>query len=131
MQQFNILFTDDEPICHDVIKLVLSKRSEYQIFSAYNGADTIKILQQDDQKIDLIFLDILLPDITGHEIYKIIKSNDNFINIPIIFQSGMNIETKEVQEILQEPNVSVIYKPYSNNILVNLIEEYHKKSLDI
>ncbi len=126
MQKYNILFIDDEPICHDVIRLVLSKNMQYNIISAYDGVSTISIIEKFNEKIDLIFLDIILPDIKGYALYKMLKSYDRFLDTPIVFQSGMSNNSNEIQEILQEKDVSILYKPYSNQILVKTIQDLIK-----
>lgn len=40
-------------------------------------------------KINLILLDVILPDTSGYELYQQIRTDKNLVDIPVIFQSGL------------------------------------------
>lgn len=123
----SILFVDDEHICHDAINLILNYTKNYRVISGYNGQEAIRLAKKHADEIDLILLDILLPDMSGYEIYKQLKADKNLARIPVIFQSGVSICNKKAQNILEEEGIFVINKPYSNEELVSTIERYTLK----
>lgn len=68
------------------LKKVLEQEN-YDISYAENGKDALTQLEKDPP--DLIILDIVLPDMDGFEVCKRIRSNDQFISLPILFYSAI------------------------------------------
>ncbi|MCE5221602.1 MAG: response regulator transcription factor [Clostridium sp.] len=66
----NILIIEDEKSVSDVVKAYLEKEG-YGVYSTENGLDGIEIFRK--QKIDLVILDLMLPDIDGEEVCKILR----------------------------------------------------------
>lgn len=68
----SILIIDDEKAILKVMEMNL-QREGYSVFTADNGNDGLKILQERD--IDVLLLDHQMPDINGLELLKIIKTD--------------------------------------------------------
>ncbi|AGF57536.1 DNA-binding response OmpR family regulator [Clostridium saccharoperbutylacetonicum] len=66
----NILIIEDEKSVSDVLKAYLEKE-EYGVFTTENGLDGIEIFRK--ERIDLVILDLMLPDIDGEEVCKILR----------------------------------------------------------
>ena len=62
---YNILITDDEQIAIDSLKFIISKNFESNVtlFTAQSGTDALQIINQ--EKIDIVFMDINMPGLTG------------------------------------------------------------------
>lgn len=75
-----ILLIDDQPDALNLLKNVLF---EYQIQTAKSGKEGI--LKAKEIKPDLILLDVMMPDIDGFEVCKILKNDVETADIPIIF----------------------------------------------
>jgi len=80
-----ILVVDDEPLNIQLISFSL--KGEYTILTALNGHDAISKLKEHSP--DLILLDVMMPDISGFDVCKIIKTNPSFVDIPVIFLTAM------------------------------------------
>lgn len=78
----NILIVDDEKEIADLVELYLENEN-YNIYKFYNSKEALECI--DNTKIDLAILDIMLPEIDGFNICKIIRQKFNF---PIIFLSA-------------------------------------------
>ena len=78
----NILVVDDDSKIIKVIKDFLEMEN-YNIYVAEDGKTALALL---GKKIDLIILDINLPDIDGIELCKKVR---NYLNVPIIFLSAI------------------------------------------
>ncbi|MCL2720216.1 MAG: response regulator [Treponema sp.] len=74
---------------------------------------------------DLILLDVDMPEMDGFEALSILKSNDKFKKIPVIFLTGMNDSESEKRGI-QIGAVDFIVKPFSAPELINRIENHTK-----
>lgn len=92
MQQ-TILIVDDEPANLRVLKEIL--KDNYRLVFAKSGADALRVVDQ--QRPDLILLDIMMPDMTGFEVCQTLKNDPIFAAIPIIFVTALNDEQDEAQ----------------------------------
>ena len=84
-----ILLVEDDPFLIDIYKDRLTEQG-FSIEVARKGEEIFDKLKK---KIDLILLDIVLPDISGWDILEKIKSDNRFKKIPVIILS--NIADKE------------------------------------
>ncbi|MCF6461971.1 response regulator transcription factor [Clostridium sp. Cult1] len=74
----NILVVDDEKLIVKGLKHSLEQQG-YKVFAAYNGSEALKTIEE--EKVDFIILDLMLPDIDGMMLCKKIRENHN---IPIL-----------------------------------------------
>ncbi|MVX62317.1 response regulator transcription factor [Clostridium chromiireducens] len=66
----NILIIEDEKSVSEVLKAYLEKEG-YGVYSTENGLDGIEVFRK--EKIDLVILDLMLPDIEGEEVCKVLR----------------------------------------------------------
>jgi len=107
-----ILIVDDEPINIQVLERALDNK--YDTFSANNGYDAIRLVKE--RKPDLILLDVMMPDLNGFDVCKIIKSDENFADIPILFLTAMDTISGEVTG-LQLGGIDYLSKPVNFDLL--------------
>lgn len=103
-----ILIIDDNPDIRNLIKTIL-KPLDFEIFLAASGTDGLKILA--DRPIDLIVLDIIMPEIDGFAVCRKIKKDPNTRDIPVIFLSVKD-ETESLVNGLKLGAVDYISKPF-------------------
>ncbi len=82
-----VLLIEDDPFLQDMIVRKV-KAEGIDIFSAINGEDAFKILEE--QKIDLVILDLLLPGLDGFEVLKKIRADERFKDLPINVFSNLS-----------------------------------------
>ncbi|MDD3924504.1 MAG: response regulator, partial [Erysipelotrichaceae bacterium] len=87
---YNILICDDDKDIVNALKIYLSAEG-YQIFEAYNGIEAINIVKEKD--IQLILLDIMMPQMDGIKATSILREQ---FNIPIIFLSAKSEDSDKV-----------------------------------
>ncbi len=101
-----ILVVDDDPITISLVKNIFKSEPMYTLIDAEKGEDALKII--DENKIDLIFLNIEMPDISGFEILKIVKGK---YDIPVVFLTGhKNVEI--IQEVTELDVEDYLTKPF-------------------
>ena len=78
-----ILCVEDNPDNMTLLKRVLESRG-YSLLEASNGLDAVAIAERED--VDLVLLDINLPDIDGYEVARRLRSSSNIslVTVPII-----------------------------------------------
>ncbi len=87
-----ILAVDDENTNLQLIDSALN--NEYEVVLAADGHDAISVLRE--YNVDLILLDIMMPDLNGFDVCKIIKSDPLLAEIPIIFLTALNTLENEM-----------------------------------
>ena len=88
-----LLVVDDEPNIIELIRMNLSK-SNFEIIPAYTGQEALDIVAH--KEVDLVLLDIMLPDIDGIEVLRRLRTNDKTADLPVIMLTARSEETDKV-----------------------------------
>ncbi len=72
------------------------KKEGYDILAAGNSVEAFKIIDDSKNKLDLILLDLLLPEVDGFMILERIRQNKDFLTIPVIVFSNLS-EEKDIK----------------------------------
>jgi len=115
---FNILVVDDEVNILELLKYNL-EGEEYKVITSESGYEAVNFAKQ--LKPDFILLDVMLPDMSGFEVCKILKSDTKTRNIPIIM---LTAKSEEVDKILglELGADDYITKPFSVKELLTRIK---------
>lgn len=127
---FNILTIDDSKFISHQYKKIFEVRN-YNVLSALNAKQGLEYLTE--SQINLIILDMELPDKHGLELLKEIKSDKKYKNIPLIVISS-NYEPELVRESLKSGASDFIRKPFNVEELVLKADyaiELNKKDIQI
>ena len=115
-----ILVVDDMTttllLIHDLLK------DTYEVKIAKSGTKALEILNAPND-IDLILLDVEMPDINGYEVCKILKNNEQTKNIPVIFVTARNSEEDE-EYGLNLGAIDYITKPFNKTITKLRLKNY-------
>lgn len=84
-KQKTIMIVDDTEMNIEI--LVEALQEEYELIVAINGLEAIEILEE--QKPDLVLLDIMMPEMDGYEVLKSIKNNLKLQDVPVILLSAI------------------------------------------
>ncbi len=88
-----VLLVEDEPDLNQTVTFNLDSEG-YSVESAFNGKDALKLIEE---KIpDLILLDLMLPDMSGLEICRILRSSKKTKNIPIMMVTAKGEEIDRI-----------------------------------
>ena len=121
--QPRVLVVDDEPAqLHTTANMLIS--FGYEVVTAEGGMQAVSLIRSQD--FDLIFLDIIMPDIDGIEVLTEVGDIITYKDIPVIIQSAVeDIEILKNTELLGARGF--LTKPYSGEQLRLLAEQYAKK----
>lgn len=78
MVETKVLVVDDDSNICDLIEIYLQKEG-YKVYKAYNGKEAIKVFQ--DKIVDLIVLDIMMPEMDGYETLREIRKTSG---VPVV-----------------------------------------------
>lgn len=109
MSKKTILVVDDEIDIVNMLALNLEIHG-YNVLKAYNGNEAIDIAHKD--KLNLILLDVMMPNISGVEVCKILKSDISTRAIPIIMVSAKD-QVRDKIDGLSSGAEDYITKPFN------------------
>lgn len=112
INMIRILLVEDDADIHSFIKKILEENT-YQVLNAYSGSEALNILK--NEKVDLILLDLMLPDFSGEEIIK------KILDIPIIVISAKYEIEDKISALLNGAD-DYITKPFDYNELLARIK---------
>jgi len=123
-----VLIVDDAPANIHMFTTML--KDDYTIIAATSGEKAIKLAQK-EPKPDIILLDIIMPNMDGYEVCKVLKEDSNTKDIPVIFVTSLN-SIEDQEKGLAMGGVEYITKPISKNIVKHRINTHLKiTSIDI
>lgn len=93
----------------------------YSVFTLNSAAAMFALLEEVNP--DLILLDILMPDVSGFDTIKKLKSDEKYSQIPVIFLTGKDDEASEAEGI-ELGAADFISKPFSKIVLLNRIKNH-------
>jgi len=106
--QYDILLTEDDPSRIKLLRTYYESKS-YICNGVISGSKGIEELKINTPKV--ILLDIILPDVNGYDLCKIIKSDENLKGLPIFFLTA--IPSSEVEKRIKEAGADgYILKPF-------------------
>lgn len=108
-----ILIIDDEPV--NILLLGNILKDSYHILIALDGKNGIKLARAKPAP-DLIMLDIMMPEMDGYEVCKILQADLRTKDIPVIFVTALNTVVAE-SEGLALGVVDYICKPFTNAVI--------------
>lgn len=113
-----ILIIDDEESVRVAAREILELFG-FQVLTAPDGQSGVELYKQQQHKIDLILLDMLMPVMNGAETFANLRQMQP--NLPILFSSGFT--ELSASDILQGQGVDFLQKPYDVDKLINKVQQ--------
>ena len=111
------MIVEDDQIFHDIYAEMLED-TDYRLIHAYDGDEALSKLEQ--EKPDLIILDIVMDMVTGDTVFLYLKSMPECAGIPIIIISSMpKRDYKSLKDV--EPNLIFLDKTVTKEKLIEEI----------
>ena len=120
MNKKTILVAEDEDSNYELVKIVLQKR--YRLLRAHNGIEAVTI--NEDEKPDLILMDIRMPEMNGLDATRIIKEVDT--HTPVIALSAYAFE-ENIREAKIAGCDEFMAKPFKVENLIEMVGKYLDK----
>ncbi len=115
-----ILIVDDVPKNIQVVASFL-KPEGYKLAFAQNGKNAIA--QAKSQNIDLILLDVMMPEMDGFEVCSHLKESPNTRDIPVVFLTG-KVETENIVQGFATGAVDYVTKPFNREELLARVKTH-------
>lgn len=110
---YNILVVDDNELNAEMLSRRLQKEG-YLVQQATRGLDALVMLEQ--LEVDLILMDIMMPDLDGYELLERVKKDVRFMHIPVIMITAIDA-TESVVHCLELGADDYLPKPFNHTLL--------------
>ena len=119
-----ILLVDDEKMIIEVGQQMLEKLG-YRVIAARSGQQALNVVKEKRANIDLVILDMIMPEMSGSETFNHIRQIDS--EIKVLLSSGYSLDGQAV-DILNRGCDGFIQKPFSlNNLSQKILELLNTK----
>jgi len=115
-----LLLVDDVELFLHLERTIL-KRKSFSISTAKSGTEALEIARS--TKPDIILLDMFMPDINGDDVCRILKSDPETKDIPVIIVT-MDSKLGSKERCIEAGCDGFIYKPINKDVLIATVEEH-------
>jgi len=110
MEPRHVLVADDEPHIGRIIKMKL-EQGPFRVTLAYDGQEAIDVLES-ESGIDLVLLDLMMPNLSGLDVLARIRSNERLKHLPCIILTAAGQEAQH-QKAMELGATEFLTKPFS------------------
>ena len=125
MSKKHVLLVDDDPDFVEAVKAVV-EGDGYEVEVAYDGKEALEKIAR--KKPDLVILDVMMPEVNGHEACRELKSNAETKDIPVILltavASRVTSSTYTHRDMLESEAEDYIPKPVEPEVLLGRIKDW-------
>jgi DNA-binding response OmpR family regulator len=111
---YKVIIVEDEPQVTELLRLIL-RHAEIEVFTALDGTKGLELIRQ--IKPDLVVLDIMMPNMSGWDVYDTIRSDETLCHIPIIIESVLPARSERKQTFAESPIDYYFTKPFDTTRL--------------
>jgi len=125
-----VILVDDNPINLKLARNTLM--GKYDVFTVPSAEKLFELLEK--TLADIILLDVMMPEMSGYDAIKVLKSNPRTADIPVIFLTSKSDTNSELEGFIHGA-VDYVSKPFSPQLLlkrvdVHVLVESQKKELE-
>jgi two-component system, sensor histidine kinase and response regulator len=121
----NVLVVDDQDINRLLINEILTEMTDFcTVFKANGAVETSEQLKI--HTIDVIILDVLMPEIDGFEVADKLKTEESTKDIPIIFLTAIFKDEMFINKGFELGAVDYMTKPVNPTLLINKLSEFNR-----
>lgn len=114
----SLLVIDDDGDFNYLVKFILEHDTDWKIMTALGGEEGVALAQL--QQPEVILLDMVMPNLSGLDVYHLLKSNPTTCSIPIIFVTAM-VRMEPIIRAQITEDIEVITKPFNIMTLANQV----------
>lgn len=115
-----VLVVEDSPTTRKVIKMTLEAH-DYRVVEAADGVEALTKLN--DERPDLVLLDVMLPTLDGYGILSLLKKNHNFKKVPVIMLTSKDRFRDKIKGRFSAAS-AYLTKPFEPRILLNEVAKH-------
>jgi CheY-like chemotaxis protein len=115
-----VLVVEDEPALASIFRRALEQRG-YRVVSAADGRAALRVVEEQDGRIDLLLSDIVMPGMGGREL--VWRLRESHPDIKVILASGYTDAGGALQMMEEDEDMIFVSKPVDLRVLLDLVED--------
>jgi two-component system response regulator VicR len=119
VEKKRILCIEDQPEMIQLIRLVL-RRHGFEVEGALGGREGLRMIRENPP--DLVLLDLMMPEVDGWEVYRQIRADERFKQLPVIAVTAKGQHVDRVVGVQVAGMNDFITKPFGLDDLVTRVE---------
>lgn len=129
-QRKNILVIDDEPDAIEFVKAILSTLGNFNIITAKDGEEGLMKAQKNSP--DLIILDIIMPRLSGFDVFYELRKDNHTKSIPIVMltgvadKAGLRFFKADMKKYFGSEPIDYLEKPLNPDSLIETVKKIFK-----
>ena len=108
-RSYSVMVVDDNEMNRDMLSRRL-ERTGYNVLVASNGKEALDLLSAGS--VDLVLLDIMMPQMNGYEVLEHLKSDSDLKHIPVIMTTALD-ESDRIQKCMALGAADYLTKPFN------------------
>ncbi|MFH1224565.1 MAG: response regulator [Candidatus Diapherotrites archaeon] len=112
-----IMVVDNEKAIVQMVKIMLENEG-YEVLPAYSGDDCLEKLAR--EKVDLVILDIMMPGMSGWDVFQRIRERDK--KTPIMFLTVMFAPNEQIEAFKKQGLCAYVTKPFGKKELLDTVK---------
>lgn len=113
------LIVEDEPEANKLLAMLLQLRG-YRTESAFRGAEALKKIR--DRAPDVVFLDLMLPDMDGYQVCRALKTPEGVIAVPVVIVTARLTSENRIESFAAGAD-DYVPKPYTPDQIFEALEQ--------
>lgn len=119
-----VLLIDDEKVVRDLATSLL-KRLGYEVEAFENPRNAVEYFKRHSQEIELVLLDLIMPDMDGRECFDALAAIDR--SVPVVLSTGFGLDGT-VQEMMDRGLAGLVEKPFRLSTLSSTLAALKKRT---
>lgn len=124
-----IIIADDAEINRGILRMIFEE--QYNVLEAADGAEAIKLIEENHHQVAVLFLDLIMPNKNGLDVMKYMNLHGYMQRIPIVMITGEATAETDIKAY-EYGAADIIYKPFEPRVVMrrtlNLIELYDNRN---
>ncbi len=121
LDHYNIVYIEDNPANTDLMKAMMEKFEKVNLVTFSNPVEGLKKIK--DMDLDLILLDVNLPEMSGYEVLKALQTDEKYNNIPIVAITA-NAMTSDIEKGKKAGFNDYVTKPLTLNKVRKILKNH-------
>ena len=122
--KIKVFLIDDDEIHLTTAELYL--QDEYAVYKAKSGQEALDYIKNNKFVPNIILLDIIMPNMTGWDVFKKLREIDSLKNVPIAFLTSV-VDAEEKKKAFKMGIADYIMKPFNMTELKGRVKDIRKK----
>lgn len=118
-----VLIAEDEADLREMYTMALSSRG-FTVLEAKNGEEALEWLDRKYKIINVILLDVVMPQMDGFQTLEKIKADERFKNIPVLISTNLDNEEDKAETMRMGANDYFVKSQHTPEELVNKVKTF-------